>query len=64
LDGRLRWVLIFWVFLMSAIAFLDRVNVSIAGQAIQKDFDVRRNWAMCSRVSSAMHCSKLRRTPG
>lgn len=37
-DGRLRWLLIFWMFLMSAIAYLDRVNVSIAGQAIQKDF--------------------------
>lgn len=40
MDGRLRWVLIFWMFLMSAIAFLDRVNVSIAGQAIQKDFEL------------------------
>lgn len=37
LDGRLRWLLIFWVFLTSAVAFLDRVNISIAGQAIQKD---------------------------
>ncbi len=39
-DGRLRWLLIFWMFLMSAIAYLDRVNVSIAGQAIQKDFNL------------------------
>ncbi|MCX6895617.1 MAG: MFS transporter [Verrucomicrobia bacterium] len=38
LDGRLRWGLIFWMFLMSAVAYLDRVNISIAGQAIQKDF--------------------------
>ncbi len=38
--GRLRWLLIFWMFLMSAIAYLDRVNVSIAGQAIQKDFNL------------------------
>lgn len=37
-DGRLRWLLIFWMFLISAIAYLDRVNVSIAGQAIQRDF--------------------------
>lgn len=37
-DGRLRWLLIFWMFLISAIAYLDRVNVSIAGQAIQQDF--------------------------
>ncbi len=39
-SGRLRWVLIFWMFLMSAIAFLDRVNISVAGQAIQKDFGI------------------------
>jgi ACS family glucarate transporter-like MFS transporter len=34
----MRWVLIFWVFLMSAISYLDRVNISIAGSAVQKDF--------------------------
>lgn len=35
---NLRWVLIFWMFLMSSIAYLDRVNVSIAGGVIQKDY--------------------------
>ncbi len=39
-PGRLRWLLVFWMFLMSAIAYLDRVNVSIAGQAIQKDYSL------------------------
>ncbi len=39
-DGRLRWVLIFWMFVISAIAYLDRVNISIAGQAIQKEFSL------------------------
>lgn len=39
-HGNLRWVLIFWMFLMSAIAYLDRVNISIAGTAIQKDFNI------------------------
>src|ERR1035437_6072718 len=38
--GRLRWVLIFWMFLMGAISFLDRVNISIAGQAVQRDFGI------------------------
>jgi|ERR1035437_658978 ACS family glucarate transporter-like MFS transporter len=38
--GRLRWVLIFWMFLMGAISFLDRVNISIAGQAVQSDFNI------------------------
>jgi ACS family glucarate transporter-like MFS transporter len=37
-KDRLRWVLIFWMFLMSSIAYLDRVNVSIAGSSIQKDY--------------------------
>ncbi len=38
LEGRLRWVLILWVFVMSAIAFLDRVNISIAGQALAREY--------------------------
>ena len=37
-KDNLRWVLIFWMFLMSSIAYLDRVNVSIAGGVIQKDY--------------------------
>jgi MFS transporter, ACS family, glucarate transporter len=37
-EGRLRWALILWMFVMSAIAFLDRVNLSIAGQALARDY--------------------------
>lgn len=33
-----RWILIVWLFLMSAIAYLDRVNLSIAGKLIATDF--------------------------
>ena len=36
-----------WMFLVSAIAYLDRVNLSIAGQAVQKDHgltDVQLGW--------------------
>ncbi|TSA29490.1 MAG: MFS transporter [Verrucomicrobiaceae bacterium] len=53
LDGRLRWLLIFWMFLMSAVAYLDRVNISIAGQAIQKDFgltDMQLGWVFSAFV--------------
>lgn len=53
LAGRLRWLLIFWMFLMSAIAYLDRVNVSIAGQAIQKDYglsNVQLGWVFSAFV--------------
>jgi MFS transporter, ACS family, glucarate transporter len=39
-NGRWRWVLIFSVFLIGAISFLDRVNISIAGQAVQRDFNL------------------------
>jgi ACS family glucarate transporter-like MFS transporter len=35
IDGRLRWVLVFWLFVLSAVAYLDRVNVSIAAHSIQ-----------------------------
>lgn len=34
----MRWVLIFWMFVISAIAYLDRVNISIAGGFIEKEF--------------------------
>src|SRR6266478_5805072 len=33
-----RWVLIGWMFLISAIAYLDRVNISIAGPSIAEEF--------------------------
>lgn len=38
--GRLRWVLIFWMFVISAIAYLDRVNISIAGRSIEREFNL------------------------
>jgi ACS family glucarate transporter-like MFS transporter len=41
-TGRLRWVLIFWMFLMAAISYLDRVNISIAGSAVQQDFGLTK----------------------
>ena len=40
LNGRVRWVLIFWMFLISAISYLDRVNMSIAGQFLQKELNL------------------------
>jgi MFS transporter, ACS family, glucarate transporter len=35
---RVRWLLIFWLFILSAVAFLDRVNLSIAGKFIAVEF--------------------------
>ncbi len=36
--GRLRWALIVYVFLISAMSYLDRVNLAIAGPTVQKEF--------------------------
>ena len=50
---RIRWVLIIWMFVMSAIAYLDRVNISIAAGAIQKDFgltDLQLGWVFSAFV--------------
>ncbi len=44
---RIRWLLIFWIFLISAIAYLDRVNLSIAGRALADEFhlsNVQLGW--------------------
>jgi ACS family glucarate transporter-like MFS transporter len=49
--GRLpiRAGLVFWIFLLSAIAFLDRTNVSIAGPQISREYglgNVRLGWVI------------------
>jgi len=38
LEGRVRWVLIVWIFIMSSVGFLDRVNISIASDYIVKEY--------------------------
>lgn len=53
LRGRMRWVLIVWMFVMSAVAYLDRVNISIAGKAIAGEFhldDVQLGWVFSAFV--------------
>ena len=37
-QSRIRWVLIFWLFILSAVAFLDRVNISVAGSSIAAEY--------------------------
>src|SRR5215469_18244723 len=37
-HGRFRWVLVVWIFLIAAVAFLDRVNISISGRFIEQEF--------------------------
>jgi ACS family glucarate transporter-like MFS transporter len=53
LDGRLRWALIFLTFLISSLAFMDRVNISIAAGAIQKEYalsNVQLGWVFSAFV--------------
>src|SRR5947209_3686671 len=53
LQGRVRWALILWMFVMSAVAYLDRVNISIAGKSIAHEFhldDVQLGWVFSAFV--------------
>ena len=46
-----RRLLIFWIFTISAIAYLDRINLSIAARFLQQDFHI--NDVQLGRVFSA-----------
>jgi MFS transporter, ACS family, glucarate transporter len=37
-TSQIRWLLIFWLFVLSAVAFLDRVNISIAGKLLASEY--------------------------
>jgi len=37
-QGRVRWILIVWIFVMSSVGFLDRVNISIASDYIVREY--------------------------
>ncbi len=39
-QTRIRWLLVFWLFVLSAVSFLDRVNISIAGASIASDYNL------------------------
>ena len=52
-NGRVRWVLILWMFVISAVAYLDRVNISIAGHFIQEEYrlsNVQLGWIFSAFV--------------
>jgi MFS transporter, ACS family, glucarate transporter len=36
--SRVRWFLIGWLFVLSAVAFLDRVNLSVAGSSLSAEY--------------------------
>src|SRR5258708_4342863 len=37
-GSRVRWFLVSWLFILSAVAYLDRINLSIAGSFIATEF--------------------------
>src|SRR5207244_542150 len=39
-TSHVRWFLVFLLFVLSAVAFLDRVNLSIAGAKISEEFGI------------------------
>lgn len=41
MKSRIRWLLVFWLFLLSAVAYLDRVNLSFAGTRLEADYHLR-----------------------
>src|ERR1700759_2344576 len=71
----IRGLLILWMFVLSAIAYVDRVNISIAGQAIAKDFslsNLQLGWVFSAFVLGYAFCQapagrlghRLRPRPG
>lgn len=56
-------MLVFWMFLISSVAYLDRVNISIAGPVLMREFhidNVRLGWAL----SAFLMGYALFQTPG
>ena len=46
-KSRVRWFLVFWLFILSAVSYLDRVNVSIAGSSFAGEYhlsNVQLGW--------------------
>ena len=51
-TSRVRWFLVFWLFILSAVSYLDRVNISIAGGAIAETYHLSD--VQLGKVFSAM----------
>ena len=41
-TSQIRWLLIFWLFVLSAVAYLDRVNISIAGSLLASEYHLSK----------------------
>jgi ACS family glucarate transporter-like MFS transporter len=51
-TSRVRWFLVFWLFILSAVSYLDRVNISIAGGSIAEAYHLSD--VQLGKVFSAM----------
>jgi ACS family glucarate transporter-like MFS transporter len=51
-TSNVRWFLVFWLFVLSAVSYLDRVNISIAGGSIAEAYHL--NDVQLGKVFSAM----------
>jgi len=51
-TSHVRWFLVFWLFILSAVSYLDRVNISIAGGSIAEAY--RLSDVELGKVFSAM----------
>jgi MFS transporter, ACS family, glucarate transporter len=49
---RIRWLLVFWLFVLSAVSYLDRVNISIAAGSIASAYNLTD--VQLGKVFSAM----------
>ena len=62
-SGNVRWFLISWLFVLSAVAFLDRVNISIAGSSLAAAYhlsNVQLGWVFSAFLAGYA----LFQTPG
>ena len=62
-SSHVRWFLIFWLFMLSAVAFLDRVNISIAGSSLAAAYhlsNVQLGWVFSAFLAGYA----LFQTPG
>ena len=62
-TSYIRWYLVLWLFVLSAVAYLDRVNISIAGKLLAAEFRLS-NVQLGSIFSAFLAGYALFQTPG
>ena len=53
-SSHVRWLLVIWMFIVSTVAYLDRVNISIAGHAIAEQYhlsNIHLGWVFSAFVA-------------